>query len=153
MKNNELRFDEGASLFTDSDYEDMKKYGITDEQIETLKDAESLVATAKLVPNNVNKLLDAVNKVFPNDIKGAMERYVEVAQKDPKFLAQLLATIELAEQVEVVKPASVEKITAGEISSQETANAKDAVKEFLDVYKSLSPAEKAAFVEGLKSGR
>ena len=156
MENNELKLNEGPSIFSEEEYADMKaNYGITDEEIETLRDANALVTTAKLVPDDADKMFAKYDKIFAGkNATEAMKTFFELAEKDPKFLVQLVSAIELAEQVSEDAPAKIEKVSltevAGEQSAEETENFENFVADALDAFRKLSPEDKSAVMAELK---
>ena len=156
MENNELKLNEGPSIFSEEEYADMKaNYGITDEEIEILRDANALVTTAKLVPDDADKLFAKYDKIFAGkSATESMKTFFELAEKDPKFLVQLVSAIEIAEQVSEEAPAKVEKVSlsevAGEQSVEEAENFENFVAEALDAFRKLSPEDKKAVMAELK---
>lgn len=158
MENNELKLNEGPSIFSEEDYADMKaNYGITDEEIEILRDANALVTTAKLVPDDADKLFAKYDKIFAGkNAPETMKTFFELAEKDPKFLVQLVSAIELAEQVSEETPAKVEKVSTTEITSQvdeeNRENIQQAVNDFIEIYHELSDEERKVLLEQIKKG-
>lgn len=151
MKEIQDRLNEGPSMFTEKDYEDLKKYGITDAEIEVLKDANVMVETAKLVPDNTDKFFEKYKKIFANkDGSASMKTFFELAEKDQKFFVQLVSAIELADKVEVEKPAEVQKISLAELDEEQTAQYADEIKELLAAFKKLSPEEQKYVLEKAK---
>ena len=73
--------------------EELKKLNFSQEELDILADAESYAQTAELLPEDVDPILDRIEKEFPNgkDFDGAFKKLAELAQKDPKFYAQILA--------------------------------------------------------------
>lgn len=156
MENNELKLNEGPSIFSEEDYADMKaNYGITDEEIEILRDANALVTTAKLVPDDADKLFAKYDKIFAGkSATESMKTFFELAEKDPKFWVQLVSAIELAEQVSEEAPAKVEKVSLSEVAGEQSAEQTEAAGDFLGqalaAFNALSPEDKKAVMAELK---
>ncbi len=156
MENNELKLNEGPSIFSEEDYADMKaNYGITDEEIEILRDANALVTTAKLVPDDADKMFAKYDKIFAGkNAAETMKTFFELAEKDPKFMVQLVSAIELAEQVSEETPAKVEKVSLTEVAGEQSAEQAEAAGDFLGqalaAFSALSPEDKSAVMAELK---
>lgn len=77
--------------------EEIKKLKFTQEELDILADAESYAQTADILPEDIDPILDRIDKEFPNgkDFDGTFKKLAELAEKDPKFYAQVLALITL----------------------------------------------------------
>ena len=155
MKEIQDKINEGPSMFTESDYEDLKKYGITAEEIEVLKDANAIVTTTKMVPDNVDKFFEKYTKIFANkDGSASMQTFFELSQKDPKFFLQLVAAIDVADKVSVDQPAGVEKVSVSEIEKVNTAETNAQIgaelNQLLADFRKLSPAERKSVLQQIK---
>jgi len=73
--------------------EELKKLNFTQEELDILADAEGYAQTADLLPEDIDPILDRIDKEFPNgkDFDGTFKRLAELAKKDPKFYAQVIA--------------------------------------------------------------
>lgn len=73
--------------------EEIKKLNLSQEELDILADAEGYTQTLDLLPENIDPILDRIDKEFPNgkDFDGTFKRLAELAEKDPKFYAQVLA--------------------------------------------------------------
>ena len=73
--------------------EELKKLNFSQEELEVLADAESYAQTLELLPEDVDPILDRIEKEFPNgkDFDGTFKKLAELAKKDPKFYAQIMA--------------------------------------------------------------
>lgn len=98
----------------------IEKYNITAEELEMLKDAQAIVDTVAMLPDNAEKFIDKIQKEFPNDYDGAWKKFAEVIQKDPKFLNQLIAFNEISNTVSEEKPPVVEKLSSNQLKSKHT---------------------------------
>ena len=80
-----------SEIFTDEDFEKMKKGGISQEEIDNLKYALSLCDLTDLLPQDTDAFLQKVNNYFPDDPALTLKMYLELPEKDPEFFKQLLA--------------------------------------------------------------
>ena len=162
MENKELYFDEGDAVLSEADLEELRQRGVSEEQLEAFRDANALVETAKLVPNDIDGLLEKFDKTFPDDVSEAMKTFFELSEKDPMFLIHLVSAIELAEKVSYTdapveeqsneqvtsdeQVSKVEKVSLADIEKeeqeQENSEFGEALKELLEAYRNLSPEEK-----------
>ncbi len=73
--------------------EELKKLNFTQEELDILADAEGYAQTADLLPEDIDPILDRIDKEFPNgkDFDGTFKRLAELAKNDPKFYAQVIA--------------------------------------------------------------
>ena len=80
------------NLFTE---EELKVLKFSKEEMEEILDADAIAKTADMLPEEVDGILDRIDKEFPDDIEGAIKKYAELAEKDPNFIVQLVALNEL----------------------------------------------------------
>ena len=139
---NIIYFKEGPKFWSDADFSKMREYGISEKEIQNLKDTVAIVETAKLVPDNIDLLLDKFDKTFPNDMVEAAKKFYELASENPLFFTQLVAAIDLAEIVQ-------RQLHVNEV--KEKQELENALNEFVDAYKNLSPEEKELFAKNFEN--
>lgn len=73
--------------------EELKKLNFTQEELDILADAEAYTKTAELLPEDIDPILDRIDKEFPNgkDFDGTFKKLDEIAKSDPKFYTQIVA--------------------------------------------------------------
>jgi hypothetical protein len=86
MENNQ------SQLLNEEDFEKLRQRGISEAEIETLKESLGLVEAANVVPDDATALLERIENYFPKDdaVKTA-EMFFELAEKDPEFFMQIIA--------------------------------------------------------------
>lgn len=80
------------NLFTE---EELKILNFSKEEVEEILDADAIAKTAQMLPEEVDGILDRIDREFPDDIEGSIKKYAELAEKDPNFIVQLVAMNEL----------------------------------------------------------
>ncbi len=136
---------------------ELNKLGFSEEEIEILGDAEAYVDTIDLIPDDIDKFMDKLEKTFPNDYKNAdatIEKMDKVAQKDPEFMKQLIALVFAYNDVKEEQAPAVEKVSLTEINkvNDEVKNEEldSMITDFIRDFKKLTPAEKADLMNRLK---
>ena len=148
-----------APLFEESDFEEMRKLGISEEEIETLKNAATIKATADMLPaeKDLAKFMANVKNQFSGKDPGKeITEFFELAEKNPEYFLQIFALFEVLDihDNEGVAPAAaVEKISTDAIETEEKEQLKESVKDFLAVYNTLSEEEKKLLIEKIKNDR
>ena len=167
MDKKELYFDEGDAVLSEADLEELRQRGVSEEQLEAFRDANALVETAKLVPSDIDGLLEKFDKTFPDDISEAMKTFFELSEKDPMFLIHLVSAIELAEKVSYTdapvdeqaneseasdeQVSKVEKVSLNEIEEQSISeDIDDTLNTAVKTFAGLSPEDKALVMQYLK---
>lgn len=161
MDKKELYFDEGDAVLSEADLEELRQRGVSEEQLEAFRDANALVETAKLVPSDIDGLLEKFDKTFPDDISEAMKTFFELSEKDPMFLIHLVSAIELAEKVSYTdapveeqsneQVSKVEKVSLDKIEEQSISeDIDDTLNSAVKTFAGLSPEDKALVMQYLK---
>ncbi len=146
MKSNkEQVLEEKFSMFSDKDFDEMKALGLSEDEIESIKNACAIVDTAEKLPKNIDKFFEKFNKVFPADVGKAMEVWTNLPKTDPKFFEELICLMECLKVVSVETP-KVEKVQKQTISSEKLSEKKEEfakmMNDFLEAYHACSPEEK-----------
>ena len=107
--------DELANLADALGLEKMQK------EIAILEEAEAISQAADNLPDKDAQLeafFEKFAETFPPmaDPQAAVDRYVEVANKDPQFISQLISVASLLDVIEEVPPATAEKVSLEDIS-------------------------------------
>ena len=107
--------------FTESE---LKILNLSDSEMSDLLDAHAIAATAEMLPENPDKLIDRMNKEFPDDAEGIFKKYAELCKTDPEFIIQIIAMTEAMSEIKIEdqSKAKVEKITAAAIKQSKTAD-------------------------------
>lgn len=142
---------ESTPLLTESDIEEMRKLGLTDEEYDTLQNAETIVNTVDMLPpaKDLAKFATLVSKVFPGKNVGEeITNFFTLAQTNPDLFVQI-ATFYKVLQIDTFKaPVAVaQKVTLEDISvekdNQEKEELKKSFMELVEEINKLSPEEKA----------
>lgn len=148
------------NLFTNADYEEMLADGMSEEDIEILKDATALAETVDMIPDDVSTLTDLMS-ALPNNLSDATFAVSSLAEKNPKLYAELMALTSLAianndsEVVPVSDPLladlSVEDRDAAEERFFQALASMDETKkaEFIKLLQNLSPEAKGDLIQQL----
>lgn len=124
MENVNLTLPEEPVLFTK---EEIEAYGFTPAELDTLQEAESILRTANMLPEEPDKILDRIDKEIPNDANQAYAKFFGFADSDPEFFKLLLAFNEIVGTVSEVSEfpteaptenANVQKLSADEMHNQ-----------------------------------
>ncbi|MBO5344633.1 MAG: hypothetical protein J6A51_01930 [Clostridia bacterium] len=134
-------------IFTNSDYEEMLADGMSEETIETLKDATALAETIDMIPSDVSKLTDLMS-ALPDNYEDAINSIAVLAEKNPKLYSELmaLASLALANNDSVV-----EKQVDPMLAALPEEERKQAEEKFFETLASLSPEKKEEFLKLLKT--
>lgn len=115
------------ALFTP---EDIKKYGLTAEDVELLEQAEDICREAELLPESdkdIDALLKKMDKTFPDSVEGTINKMAELVEKDPELFKQIYAMYELSNLVSEVPPPETGKISEAELKKAKTAKLVDEI--------------------------
>ena len=146
---------EPTPLFTESDIEEMRKLGLTDEEFDTLQNAEAIVQTIDMLPpeKDLAKFVALVSKIFPGKDTGKeITDFFTLAQTHPDLFVQIAAFYKVL-QIDTFKaPVAVaEKVSLDDISvekdNQEKEELKKSFMELVEAIDKLPPEEKAKLKE------
>ena len=82
-------------LLTEDDYLFLEKEGLSEEEIEILRDASAIVETMNILPDDPNELFAKYNAIPTTTYGESVEYVMNLAKTDPKFFAQLMAVTDL----------------------------------------------------------
>ena len=163
MKNNKNNVEiikEEYCGMTNADFEKLKDYGVSPEEIENLKDACALSDTVDLLPKNLTKFFKKYNEILSANLTVAqhIEKQLMLSQTDPKFFVELGAVMAvLHPEIPNGKAVKVEKITRTDLSVQEvkeeTARIEKQVAELVKSFNELSPAEKKGVLDFINKNK
>lgn len=97
----------------------IEKYNFTEEELELIKDAQALVETADMLPDDPDKFMNKLEKAIPNDFDAGWKALAEIAKKDPKFMSQIVALNEISNSVVEEQPPVIEKLSTEQVKEQE----------------------------------
>jgi len=118
MKKNNISLENDSYVISD---EKAKNLQLSAEEKLIIEEALALAETAEMLPSNPDKILDAIDKKLPDDFEKGLEKFAELAQKDPKLYQQILALYEVTNEVREVTP-TVEKVSQTTIANQKLKN-------------------------------
>lgn len=87
-------------IFSKEQYEEFKKAGLTQEEVEKLETAEAYAQIIDILPNNaagIDKIMEAFASLSNDSTKANVENLLAIAQKDPNLFVQLMAVTAIAE--------------------------------------------------------
>lgn len=113
MENLNLDINE-FNTFTD---EEIAEFGLTEADLGIFKDAEALVQTVDMLPDDPDKLLNKIEKEIPDDIEAGFTKLTEILEKDQKFYAQIVALNEAINAVSEFEP-QTEKLSLSDIQKE-----------------------------------
>lgn len=144
-------------LFDERDFEEMRKLGITEDEIETLQNADAIKQTVDMLPaeKDLPKFMAKVKELFAGKNPGQeIMNFLHLAETNPEYFLQIFALFEVLDIHEnVPADVKVEKISRTDIETEDKAILKESVQDFLSIYNSLSPEEKKIFIDNVKKGR
>lgn len=83
---------ENNQILSEEDFEKLKTYGMTEDDIEELKMSLTLVEAGEAVPEDIDGLLKRIEEYFPSDDpQKTIQMFFELPEKDPEFFNQILA--------------------------------------------------------------
>lgn len=148
---------QNAPLFDERDFAEMKKLGISEEEIETLQNADAIKQTVDMLPaeKDMAKFMAKVRQQFAGKDTGKeIMEFLALAEKNPEYFLQIFALFEVLDIHDNEAPeVKIEKIQNSDLDAQNKEILKESVKDFLEVYKTLNADEKKLFLEKIKSGK
>ena len=140
------KIQEVESMFSEADYEALRARGATEDEIEILKDACAICDTADMVPDDTDKFIEKVQKLFPGKNVGKeLVNFFALAEKDPKFFMQVISMFDMYDAY-TEENSKVEKLSIKDINIQKsTEDNKEVVSAFkgiIDVMNNLSEEDK-----------
>ena len=150
-------------LFTEADFEEMLKDGMSEEDIEVIKDAMALAETVDLLPNDITKLTDLI-EALPDEYGQAVEAISALAEKNPRLYAEFMAlvTVVVADHEETTLPVKKVDPALAHLSPEELEVAeqrffqtigsmsKEQQQKFMDLIRNITPEQKADLINQLK---
>ena len=124
-------------LLTQEDYEAL---GLTEEQIALFEDANAIVGSVDLLPDNPAVMIDAIDKL-PADYATALKALDEMSATNPEAFTRLMTMVSLVTDVYTAPPLEVDPVL--DKLSQESLD--KAEREFYEMIKALSPERKKEF--------
>ena len=159
-KNNFEVIKEEYCGMTPTDFEKLKEYGVSPEEIENLKDACALSDTVDLLPKNLAKFFKKYNEVLGSNLTVAqhIEKQLMLSQTDPKFFVELGAVLAvLHPDIPNGKAVKVEKITRTDISveeaKEEAARLEKQIASLVKSFNELSPSEKKGVLDFINKNK
>lgn len=116
------------NLFTE---EELKILNLSEQELNDILDADALAKTAAMLPEEPDAILKKIDKQFPDDAAGILEKYAELAKKDPKFIMQLIAMNEIFGEVKPEEPPKVEKVSLTDVNNEIVKEGLDKINEIL----------------------
>ena len=147
MKNNIM---ETTPLLDESDIEEMRKLGLTDDELDTLQNAEAIVQTVDFLPDgkDLGKLATYIAKLFPGKNVGEeITNFFNLAEKNPDLFLQIAMFYKVLEIEKNTPVAVAEKISLADIEAEkDNQNKEELKKSFLELVKAIDelPAEEKA---------
>ena len=82
-------------------YEKYKAMGVfTEEEIQNLLEADAIVETLKLLPDDIEAFGDKVEKEFDCEPDEALQKFVKLTESDPEYAKQILAYTSLIDPLD-----------------------------------------------------
>ena len=141
-------------LFSEEDFEEMRKLGISEDEIDTLKNADAIKQTVDLLPDekHMAKFMASVRKTFANkDIGKELMKFLELSKKDPEYFLQVIALFEVSDINDFTPKASIEKVSVAQVSAEVDQVQKDDLKasflKLMESIKALPEEEKKRLLE------
>ena len=147
MENNQTQ------LLNEEDFEKLKQKGLTDAELENLKDALDIVDLANELPDDVTDLLNKIENYFPKDNVGqTVDMFMQLPEKDPEFFRQIIGLQAFLGTID----SPIEETHVGDalrqINEAETAEDKEQLtSELFTRIKKLNPESKAVFLSEMQS--
>lgn len=106
--------------------EEIKALKLTPEEMSILQAGVAAADTVDKLPDSEKeqeKLFAKIEKIIPNtpDMKKGFEQLIEIANKDPEFIEQILTLYNVVNSVEEFPPAATEKVSLEDIKKEQTA--------------------------------
>ncbi len=89
---------EAEPLFSKEEYEKFKSYGLSQEDIEILEQAEAVCQVADVLPDDPTEVFNKI-EALPNDPGQALQALNNMAEADPEGFAQIMAAVEAIDQI------------------------------------------------------
>lgn len=132
-------------MFSEEEIKELKKDGLTDEEIEVLSDAFALKETVDLLPDNIEEFIQEYESKIPDDAVQGMRATFELAQTNPKLFQQIMALdIVLSSELEEESVQAVEKTFVTELPQEEYETAS---KNFFNTLVNLSEEDRKEFLK------
>ena len=147
MENNQTQ------LLNEEDFEKLKQKGLTDAELENLKDALDIVDLANELPDDVTDLLNKIENYFPKDNVGqTVDMFMQLPEKDPEFFRQIIGLQAFLGTID----SPIEETHVGDalrqINEAETVEDKEQLtSELFTRIKKLNPESKAVFLSEMQS--
>lgn len=145
MKNNiQNEINKSFLPFTE---EELKQLNLTEEELNILEDASAISETLDMLPDDPDKFLDRVDKEFPyNDPNQVFQKLADLAKKDPAFVNELIAVVDLTGRAREVEEPQVEKVSINEINQLNEQARDEEIKklanDLIDSFVALTPEER-----------
>ncbi len=140
-----------SELLNVDDYEEMRKLGVSEEDIQTLKNAMVIKETVDMLPANVEKFVSSVRQIFAGKDTGKeIMNFFSLAEKNPKAFMQVYAFFETMEIATNVEPSNVSKVTLDDIKKHKNQELENGVNDFVNSYNKLSKEDKEILVDIIK---
>ena len=149
-------------LFNDADFEEMYNEGMSEEDIETLKDALALAETVDLIPDDVTKLTDLI-ETLPDEYSVAVTAISALAEKNPRLYTEFMAlsTLVMLDHEDNLPAGKLdpafanmtpEELQVAERRFFETLGSmsKEKQQQFMNLIKNITPEQKADLLDQLK---
>ena len=130
-------------LLTEQDYKNLAKDGLTEEEIEILKDASAIAETLNILPDDVGEVFNKYEQMPTKTYGETIEGLIAIAQRDPKFFAQLMAITDL---VASDNQADVEIKPDPALANFSDEELDQAMKRMYSTLQSLTPEKHAEFM-------
>ena len=114
MSENKIVLENDPILFSE---EELKASGLTQEELDILQDATALVDTADLLPEEIDGILDRIEKEIPNDFQAGLAKLGEIGKNDPAFFKQIMALYEVTNSVTTMPPPKTEKLSIEDLQN------------------------------------
>ena len=147
MENNQTQ------LLNEEDFEKLRQRGLSEAEIENLRESLDLVESAKVVPDDVDALLERIENYFPkDDASKTAQMFFELADKDPDFFMQIVAMQALLGVVDSPVAETHVGDALRQINEAETAEEKEQLTNELFVrIKGLNAESKPIFLSEMQS--
>lgn len=148
-------------LLTEEDYFDLQQDGLTDEEIEILRDASSVVETMNILPENPADVFTKYEAIPTKTYAETVEYVMGLAQTDPTFFAQLIAVTDLVSSGEQVNFENIQDPALANFSDEECEMAmkrlystlstlpKEKHSELMNLLQRITPEQKQILIKDL----
>ena len=143
-------------MLTPEDYEAL---GLTQEQIDLFEDANAIVESLDLLPDDPAVMMNALDKL-PNDYAAALKSLDEMSQTNPEMFTKLMTMVSLANDVQggpqlevdpLLDKLSEEAVDKAELEfySMIRSLSSERKKEFFELLSDISAEQKAELIDTL----